>query len=128
MQNPVEGNSLFIINDKDVLVVDACLFPSSTRLMIRELKQLTAKPVRYVVNTHFHDDHNNGNFVYREFWPDVEFIVHRDTRTDIIEQVINVRDKDIQGLLDSQNKYEGWLNAGHDDCGKQLGEENRYTI
>jgi len=128
IQNPVEGNSLFVINEADVLIVDACLFPSSTRLMIRELKKLTTKPVRYVVNTHFHDDHVNGNFVYRESWPDVEFISHRDTRTDIIEQVNNVREKDIKGLVESQVKYGGWLSSGRDDSGTPLDEARRKRV
>src|SRR5262245_56736619 len=69
LRDPIEGNSLFIVNDDDVVVVDSALFPSSTRRMIAALREITPKPVRYVINTHWHDDHHDGNFVYRETWP-----------------------------------------------------------
>ena len=41
--------------------------------LLKELKTITPKPVRYVVNTHFHYDHVHGNQVYP---PDVEIIGH----------------------------------------------------
>jgi glyoxylase-like metal-dependent hydrolase (beta-lactamase superfamily II) len=77
--NPIQGNALFIINDNDVVVVDTGLLPSTARVMAAELRKLTTRPVRYVVNTHWHDDHHTGNAVYRELWPEAEFIAHRDT-------------------------------------------------
>ncbi len=120
LADPIEGNSLFVVNDHDVLVVDAGLFPSSTRLMVAELQKITPKPVRYVVNTHFHDDHNNGNFVYREIWPGVEFIAQRDTREDILEKVIRARPDDIRGLKENFDRYTRWLAEGRDDNGKAL--------
>jgi glyoxylase-like metal-dependent hydrolase (beta-lactamase superfamily II) len=128
LKDPIEGNSLFIINDNDVIVVDASLFPSSTRLMISELQKLTSKPVRYVINTHFHDDHVNGNFVYRELFPEVEFISHTNTRTDIIDKVNNVRDEDIKGIVESKNMYERWFKNGKDDNGKVLDEARTKRV
>ncbi len=128
LKDPIEGNSLFIINEEDVLVVDASLFPSSTKLMIRELKKLTSKPVRYVVNTHFHDDHVNGNFVYKEEWKQVEFISQRNTRADIIDKVHNVRDKDIKGIEESRDMYEQWLKTGKDNNGKELDEARKKRV
>ena len=77
LENPINGNSLFIINDSDVVVVDTSNFPSTARVMLAELRKLTDKPVRYVVNTHWHDDHHGGNFVFREAYPGVEIVAHR---------------------------------------------------
>src|ERR1041385_6300288 len=62
----VSGNSIAIIGDDGVLVVDSGQIPSLTRRMIAEIRQKTDKPVRSLVNTHWHWDHNFGNFVYRE--------------------------------------------------------------
>ena len=76
----VNANSVFIINDDDVVVVDTTLTPGTARETIAALKQLTNKPVKYVINTHWHDDHIMGNQAYREAFPGVEFIAHVNTR------------------------------------------------
>ncbi|HEX3581746.1 MAG TPA: MBL fold metallo-hydrolase, partial [Thermoanaerobaculia bacterium] len=77
----VSGNSIAIIGDDGVLVVDTGMIPSLTRRMIADIRQKTDKPVRYVVNTHWHWDHNFGNFVYREEFPNVTIISTPFTRT-----------------------------------------------
>lgn len=76
----VNGNSVFIINDDDVVVVDTTLTPGSAREELAALRRLTTKPVKYVINTHWHDDHIMGNQVYRDAFPGVEFIAHANTR------------------------------------------------
>jgi cyclase len=58
------SNNVVIIGDRDILVVDTGTTPAAARAFIEDLKALTAKPVRYVVNTHFHYDHTDGNQVY----------------------------------------------------------------
>ncbi|MCA1614863.1 MAG: MBL fold metallo-hydrolase [Acidobacteria bacterium] len=79
----VNGNSVFIINDDDVVVVDTTLTPGTAREEIAALRKLTGKPVRYVVNTHWHDDHLMGSVAYREAFPGVEFVARGET----LEQV-----------------------------------------
>jgi cyclase len=76
----VNANTVFIINDDDVVVVDTTLTPGTARETIAALKQITTKPVKYVINTHWHDDHIMGNQVYRDTFPGVEFIGHVNTR------------------------------------------------
>lgn len=128
LQNPLEGNSLFIINESDVVVVDACAWPSSAQTMINELKKLTSKPVRYVVNTHWHDDHVQGNFLYKQNWPDVEFIGHYNTRIDLIEQLINKFPSRLSGFKDEKTVYEKWLKDGKDPSGKELDSARRKRV
>ena len=76
----VNGNSVFIINEADVVVVDATLTPGTAREGLAALRKLTDKPVRYVVNTHWHDDHVMGNVAYREAFPGADFVAHERTR------------------------------------------------
>jgi glyoxylase-like metal-dependent hydrolase (beta-lactamase superfamily II) len=71
-----DANVLIVIRTRDVVVVDANIFPSSTRQVIAEIRKLTSLPVRYVVNTHWHDDHLLGNNEYRKAYPGVAFISH----------------------------------------------------
>jgi len=123
--DPIEGNSLAVITDDGVLVVDAQLFPSSARRVIAEIRKLTDKPVRWLVNTHWHDDHTDGNFVYREEFPGVEIIAHRDTRANLLAHTYAPR----AGILDQYRalttKYTQWQETGLDDQGKELVEQRR---
>ena len=72
----LDSNSVLIVNADDVVVVDTGATPSGARETLAALRALTPKPVRTVINTHWHDDHVLGNQVYREAFPDAEFIAH----------------------------------------------------
>jgi glyoxylase-like metal-dependent hydrolase (beta-lactamase superfamily II) len=76
-------NTVFIIGKRDVTVVDTNISSEYTREVLAELKKLTDKPVRYVVNTHWHEDHIIGNRVYKDAFPNVEFIGHKSTLEDL---------------------------------------------
>jgi len=73
----VVGNSSIIVNDEDVIVVDDHVSPAAAWVLLDELKTITTKPVRTVINTHFHFDHAHGNQV---FDPNVAIIGHEFTR------------------------------------------------
>ena len=73
----VGSNSVVIINDEDVLLVDSNSTPAAAWVLREELRTITEKPVKYVVNTHFHFDHAHGNQIWG---PDVELIGHEFTR------------------------------------------------
>jgi cyclase len=65
------SNNVVVVNDTDVLVVDAGTSPAAARAFVEDIKKLTDKPIRYVVNTHWHYDHTAGNQI---FGPDVQII------------------------------------------------------
>lgn len=75
------SNDPVIVNDHDVLLVDDAATPAEGRDLLQDLKLITDKPVRYVVNTHFHIDHTAGNQV---FGPEVAIIAHESVRTAIL--------------------------------------------
>src|SRR4249919_2617797 len=80
----VNCNAAIIFLDDAVLVVDTHSKPSAARALIEQIKKLTDKPVRYVVNTHFHWDHYQGNQAYPSSWPaGVEIISSQATRENI---------------------------------------------
>lgn len=125
LEDLIEGNSLIVVNESDVLVVDTGNFPSTARRMVAEIERLTGEPVRYVVNTHWHDDHHSGNAVFRERWPGVEFIAHEDTRTDIRERSYGGRLEDLAGIEGQIATLERWIADGVDDAGKPMDERRK---
>jgi cyclase len=126
LADPIEGNSLFVVNADHVVVVDSSLFPSSARRMVAELERLTDKPVRYLVNTHWHDDHHGGNFVYRERWPGVTIVAHEATRANILEHTYKPRPGILEQYREATVKYRRWAATGLDDEGKPLVESRRH--
>ena len=57
----------------------------SGRVMLQELKAITDRPVRLLINTHFHDDHTNGN---QAFPPGVDIIGHEFTRRKLTGDIL----------------------------------------
>ena len=78
-----QGNTTVIIGDREVLVVDSCYLPSSAREDIAEIRKWTHKPVRYLVNTHWHFDHTMGNGTYWRAFPGMSIIAHIETAKQI---------------------------------------------
>ena len=60
--------------------------PEAARALIASVKTLTPKPIRTVVNTHYHYDHANGNQVFDK---DVEIIGHEFTRKKLLGDVLH---------------------------------------
>lgn len=124
----VESNSLFIIGPRDVVVVDAQSNLPATRETLAALRTLTDKPVRYVVNTHWHDDHIVGNAVYREAFPNVEFIGHANAR-DYLQGLglatrAHFHKDDVPGF---SGMLEHALQDGKNLAGKPISDEERTS-
>jgi cyclase len=78
-RDPVQSNSLIVITSDGVVVVDAQYTPFAARQVIAAIKKLTRLPVKYVITTHWHDDHIFGNQAYVEAYPGVQFVAHDST-------------------------------------------------
>src|SRR4051812_27605970 len=76
----VSGNSVVIVGDDGVVVVDTGQLPSIARREIEEIRKLTDRPVRYVVTTHWHPDHWVGNGEFRRAYPGAIFVATPNTR------------------------------------------------
>ena len=85
----VNCNGAVILLDDGVMVVDTFSKPSAARALMEQIKSVTPKPVKYVVDTHFHWDHYYGNEVYLGAWPaGVEIISSEATRQNIEQRGI----------------------------------------
>lgn len=75
------SNAGFLVADEGVLVIDALMLPSMARAFIKEIRQVTDKRFRHLVNTHHHGDHTNGN----QFFAGAEIISHVACREEMIK-------------------------------------------
>lgn len=73
----VISNALLIVGAHDALLVDSHVTPNAGRALLDAVAEVTDKPVRYLINSHYHFDHAHGNQAFPE---EVEIIGHRFTR------------------------------------------------
>ena len=91
--NPiVSSNIVAVIGTDAVLLFDTGHHPTITRQIIGDVKRLTSKPVRYVVVSHWHDDHWAGNGDVSAVFPRVKVIAHEFTA-----KMLDARSKDFRG-------------------------------
>ena len=74
----ISGNTVIIAIPGGAFVVDPHITETSADEIIAKAKEV-AGPVKYLVNTHFHNDHSQGNFAFRKAFPDVQIIAHANT-------------------------------------------------
>lgn len=74
-QTLVNSNAVIFENETDLLIVDAHSKPSAAAALVRQIRaEVSPKPVRYVVATHFHWDHTQGLPAYRREYPRADVI------------------------------------------------------
>ena len=96
-------NSGFIVGDDGVLVIDAMMVASQVRPYLEEIRKVTDKPIRYVVNTHHHVDHSFGN----QFYLPTEVVSHRGCRESMISA-----GADVESLSQRYPQYrEDWVQS-----------------
>jgi cyclase len=92
-------NAAIFVNSQDVLVVDAHSKPSAAASLIAQIrKDVTPKPVRYLVNTHFHWDHTQGVAAYRAANPKLEIIASETTKQLLAKNARNVLKDSLNGI------------------------------
>src|SRR5437762_1600285 len=81
----IGSNRAIIVTDDEALVVDSGITPAAGRALAADLKAVTNKPIRYVVDSHYHYDHAPGNQVFMQ---DAQVIGHDNTRKRMLGNVL----------------------------------------
>jgi glyoxylase-like metal-dependent hydrolase (beta-lactamase superfamily II) len=94
------ANAGFVIGDDGVLVVDSFFNPDATRALVAEIRRLTPKPIRYVVNTHYHVDHTGGDAVLKDAGATI--IAHRNVRAWVHDENLHLLGDRVTPALKAQ--------------------------
>src|SRR5271163_1657757 len=75
------GNVAAYITDEGVILIDD-KFDQDHQSIVDGVKSVTNQPIKYIINTHYHQDHSGGN---GQFLPTAEIISTAMARTNIVE-------------------------------------------
>jgi len=97
-------NAAIFENAADLLIVDAHSKPSAVTALVSQIRRdITKKPVRYLVNSHFHWDHTQGSSSYRKIAPHADIVASEVTRNllsengaDRLKQSVAATEKSLQ--------------------------------
>jgi len=80
-------NSSFVVGKRSVAVIDTQVNHPSAEQLLKFIRSVTDKPIEYVINTHYHWDHTNGNQIFKDEGATIissrltkEFMIHRQDR------------------------------------------------
>src|SRR5437762_10317891 len=59
--NDSSSNCTFLVGSKGILVVDTGLDATEGEKLLKAIRKVSDLPVQYIVNTHYHPDHQGGN-------------------------------------------------------------------
>lgn len=103
------GNAGFVVTRDGVVVIDSLGTPKLGQRMITTIKNVTQKPIKYLIITHNHPDHSFGAIAFKRLGG-VTIIAHQGTRnyinSDQIESSVAYRDSFIK---DDMQGFEGVL-------------------
>lgn len=73
------SNAGFIVTGEGVVAIDAGASPREGETLLRTIRTVTRRPIRWLILTHHHPDHHFGAVVFRKAGARV--MAHPDTRT-----------------------------------------------
>lgn len=131
-QAVINCNGAVFVRSKDVVVVDAHSKPSAAASLIAQIKrELTDKPVRYVINTHFHWDHMQGDHAYRQTGSKVDILATNATKrlmSDLSIKRMHESADEIAQQIEKMRKRSESTGSGAEKafCGEQIQQMEAY--
>lgn len=122
------SNSLVIVQDDHVVVVDTRESPEAARALLADIRAITDKPVTTVINTHWHSDHVFGNQVFAEEFPGVEILAHPAVLAKLRDEGKAMLTSDRDRHRGSVERWQGWLDAGQTPQGRVLDDADRKQL
>ncbi|HKP69195.1 MAG TPA: MBL fold metallo-hydrolase [Pyrinomonadaceae bacterium] len=118
-------NNVFIVGKKEVAVVDSSISSAYASEVIDALKRITNKPVKYLINTHWHEDHIGGNRAWQKAYPGLQIVGHRSTLTDYPKIGAVNRKGGVENGSSFVKMLRDAIDKGTDLAGQKITEEGR---
>jgi len=96
------SNAVFLVTDEGVLLIDTRTHPRVGQDLLERIRKVTDKPIKWVINSHFHGDHHFGNAPFKALG--AIFVAQQETAR-IMQQV---QPKEMA------RRIEGFKSRGHD--------------
>lgn len=88
--NDGSSNSTFLVGPHEIIVVDTGLNSVEGEKLNRAIRSVSDRTVRYILNTHYHPDHQGGNVVVG---PDAVIMSTPFTRTRTLDMIASAKKK-----------------------------------
>jgi glyoxylase-like metal-dependent hydrolase (beta-lactamase superfamily II) len=124
----VESNSGFIECADHVIVVDAQSNDATTSNVLAQIRLYTNKPVRYLINTHWHDDHIVGTHIYKDAFPNLKVIGSVASINYLPTLGKKNRDQFHRAIPEVLERFRKTLETGKTSAGKPLSAEQRRSL
>jgi len=110
------GNIGFFVGPDSILVVDS-QFKDIAPGILGEIKKVSDKPIKFLLNTHHHGDHVGGNEVFKQF---AMIVAHDNVRKHMLASPADIQ-RDYPAMLESAKK------AGNEQMVKMLSEQIEWA-
>ena len=78
------GNVGVFISDEEVILIDN-KYEILEDILMASLREITDKPIKYIINTHFHHDHSDGNRAFGK--QGIPIISHQNAKKRMMEDI-----------------------------------------
>ncbi len=115
----LNSNAAIFERSRDLLIVDTHSKPSAVPALLAQIKrEITPKPVRYIVNSHFHWDHTQGNPAYSKLNPKPDILATEVTRRLLSEHGAERMKASVDTASASLEKYQAELSGAKTPASK----------
>ena len=110
------GNIGFFVGPDAVLVIDS-QFKDIAPGIVEQIKKVSDKPIKFLLNTHHHGDHVGGNEVFKQF---AMIVAHDNVRKRMLSSPADI-------LRDYPERLEAAKKAGNEQAVKNLSDQIEWA-